>query len=237
MDQAGDVLAGPLPGPQTHVEGIQGEVGAQAGRHLPADDHPGEDVQDERHVGPPGVRPDVGQIRDPELVRPGRDALPLDQVLWPRGLRSVTDRGLAGLLPRDPAQALGPHQPLHGAACDLDALAVELGVDLPRTVDTQIRLAGDLDVLNQLGVPHGTCRRLPGLGGVVAARGDLHAGLLQHGADRLDPDLAPIDHVVAMGVDVGHYLLVGRSSSAAKKAAEVFKMWLARRNSRTSCSS
>src|SRR5690606_4095683 len=62
-------------------------------------------------------------------------------------------------------------------------------------------------------------------------------GLLQHGADRLDPDLAPIHDVVAVGVDVGHYLLVGRSSSAAKKAAEVFKMWFARRSSRFSCSS
>ncbi len=76
-----------------------------------------------------------------------------------------------------------------------------------------------------------------GPGGVVAARGDLHAGVLQHSADRLDPNLAPIDHVGAMIVDVGHYLLVGRSSSAAKKAAEVFKMWLARRSSRTSRSS
>ena len=54
--------------------------------------------------------------------------------------------------------------------------------------------------------------------------GDLHAGLLQHSTDRLDPDLAPIDHVVSMGVDVGHYLLVGRSSSAAKKAEAVLRM-------------
>ena len=76
------------------------------GGHLPAHDHPAEDVQDERDVGPAGVCADVGQVRDPELVRRSRDELPLDQVLGPLGLRAVADGGLAGLLPRDPAQAL-----------------------------------------------------------------------------------------------------------------------------------
>ena len=76
-------------------------------------------------------------------------------------------------------------------------------MDLPGAVDTEVRPVGDLDVDDQLGVADRSRRRRPGLGGVVAARGDLHAGLVQHGADRLDPDLALIDHVVAMGVDVG----------------------------------
>ena len=43
-----------------------------------------------------------------------------------------------------------------------------------------------------------------------------------------------VEALVAMGVDVGHYLLVGRSSSAAKKADADFKMPFARRSSRTS---
>ena len=88
----------------------------RTGRHLPAHDHPGEDVEDERDVGPAGVGPDVGQVGDPQLVRRGRDELPVDQVLGPLGLRAVADGGLAGLLPRDPTQALGAHQPLDGAA-------------------------------------------------------------------------------------------------------------------------
>ena len=54
MHQAGDVLAGPLPGPQPHVEGVQGQVGAQAGRHLPAHDQAGVHVEDERGVDPAG---------------------------------------------------------------------------------------------------------------------------------------------------------------------------------------
>lgn len=78
--------------------------------------------------------------------------------------------------------------------------------------------------LDQLGITHRTLRGRPVLGRVVATWGDLAAGVLQHGTQRLDPDLAPIDHVMAMGVEVGHYLLVGRSSSAAKKADAVLKM-------------
>src|SRR5690606_1247940 len=205
-------------------------------RHLPADDHPAEDVQNERNVGPPRVRAHVGQVGQPQLVRRRGDELPLDLVLRTLCLSTVADGGLAGLLPRDPTQAFGSHQPQHGAPGDSDTFTVELGVDLACAVDTEVGLVGDLDVLDELGVANRTRRGAPGLGGVVTARGDLDAGVLQHRADRLDPDLATIDHVVAMGVEVGHYLMVGRSSSAAKKAAEVFRMWFARRSSRTPCS-
>lgn len=72
MDQAGDVLTSPLPGPQPHVEGIERQIGAQRRGHLPAHDHPAEDVEDERDVGPPGMGPDVGQVGDPQLVWAGR---------------------------------------------------------------------------------------------------------------------------------------------------------------------
>jgi len=53
MDQAGDILPGPLPVPKAHVEGVQRQVGAQAGGHLPADDHSGEDIEDERDIVQP----------------------------------------------------------------------------------------------------------------------------------------------------------------------------------------
>ena len=63
-----------------------------------------------------GVGADVGKVGHPELVRRRRDELAIDQALWPLGLRAVADGGLAGLVPRDPAQPLGAHQPLDGAA-------------------------------------------------------------------------------------------------------------------------
>ena len=184
------------------------------------------------------MRADVGQIGHPQLVRRRGEELPVDLVLGTLGLSTVADGGLAGLLARDPAQALGSHQPLHGAAGDLDALAVELGVDLPDAVDTQVRLVSGLDVDDQLGIADRACGQWPGLGGVVGARGDLDAGVLQDGADRLDPE------PVAVLVDVvdqhrgGHlYLILRSSSAAAKKAALVFRISLARRSSRTSRSS
>src|SRR5690625_3894718 len=93
--------------------------------------------------GPVRVRSDVGQVGHPQLVRRGRDELPLDLVLGPLGLSAITDRGPAGLLPRDSAQALGAHQPLDGAASNRDALPVELGMDLPGAVDTEVGLVGD----------------------------------------------------------------------------------------------
>src|SRR5699024_3297944 len=94
------------------------------------------------------------------------------------------------------------------------------------------------DIDDQLGVPDGTRRGRTLLGGVVRARGDLYAGVLQDGTDRLDPE------PVAMRIGVvdhhhgGHpYLILRSSSAAAKKAALVFRISLARRSSRTSRSS
>jgi hypothetical protein len=115
----------------------------------------------------------------------------------------------SGLRPRAALWGLSTHQPLHGAARDRDPFMVQLGVDLPGALDTQVRLVRDLDVGDQLGIAQRPRGRRPGLRR-VAARGELHTGLLQHGADRLDPDLAPIEHIVAMSADVGHYLLMGR---------------------------
>jgi hypothetical protein len=69
MGQSGNAVAGSLAGPQPHVEGIEGQVGAQRGGHLPPGNHPGEHVEDERDVDPPGVGADVGQVRPTELVR------------------------------------------------------------------------------------------------------------------------------------------------------------------------
>lgn len=97
VDQAGDVLTDAPPGPQAHVEGIRCQVGAQRRGHLPADDHLAENVQNESNVGPARVRPYVGQIGHPQLVRCARDELPLDLVLGPLGLSAVAEGGFAAL--------------------------------------------------------------------------------------------------------------------------------------------
>ena len=67
VDQAGDVVAGALAGPDPHLQGVEGEVGAQRLGQLPADDPAGEHVEDERRVDPAGERADVGDVSDPQL--------------------------------------------------------------------------------------------------------------------------------------------------------------------------
>lgn len=163
------------------------------------------------------MRPDIGQVGHPQLVRAGRDELPLHQIIGRLSLGPLAEGGLAGLVPWDSPQPLGLHQPFHGAPGNLHAPAVEFGVDLAGTVDTQVGLVGNLDVRHELGVTHATSRWGPGLGGVVGARGDLHVSVLQDGTDRLDPE------PIAVLIDVidqhrgGHLYLILRSSSAAAK--------------------
>jgi hypothetical protein len=93
MDEAVEGAAAALTVPDRHLEGVDGEVGAQRVRRLPADDHTGEHVDNERHVDPTNVRLDVGQVGDPQSVRCRRPELAVHQISGPsRSL--VDDRGL-----------------------------------------------------------------------------------------------------------------------------------------------
>lgn len=51
----------------------------------PADDPACEDVDDERDVDKPTPRRDVGEVRDPELIRARRREVPIHQVARPIG--------------------------------------------------------------------------------------------------------------------------------------------------------
>src|SRR3954449_12809720 len=195
--------------------------------HLPADYSPGEHVDDEGGVHPAGEGPDVGDVSYPQAIRGGRGEPAIDQV-GPR-IRAGTGHGRPRPRRRRATytvQALGPHQPLHGAAGHPMPLPDQLGVHLLRAVHREIVLVHPANVLKNRLVGQGALRRWPALGGVVGLRGDLQ--LL---ADRLDPEL------VFVFVDVADGQREGRSSSAAKKADALFRMAFARRSSRTSRSS
>jgi len=56
----------------THLERVDDEVGPQVVGELPADDHPGVHVEDERDVQPALPRRDVGDVGEPQLF--GRSA-------------------------------------------------------------------------------------------------------------------------------------------------------------------
>ena len=83
MDQAGQVEAGAAAVEHGHLERVDREIGAQRPGGLPADDHPGEHVDDERDVDPAGVGLDVGQIGDPQPVRGRRPELALNHIGGP----------------------------------------------------------------------------------------------------------------------------------------------------------
>ena len=60
-----DELVDSRSGIQGLLEGVEREIGAQRACDTPANDHPGEDVDDERDVDEAGPRRHVGEIGDP----------------------------------------------------------------------------------------------------------------------------------------------------------------------------
>jgi hypothetical protein len=116
------------------------------------------------------------------------------------------------------------HQPLHGAAGHVHALASQRMPDLAVAVHVVVRRVDPLDVGLELLVAARPRRGRPGLVVVVGGRGEL-----QHLTDRLDPELLTVI------VDERDHHRGGRSSSAwAKYADALRKMSFARRSSHTS---
>ena len=135
----GQVGAGAAPVEHGHLERVDRQVGAQRARGLPADDHAGEHVDDERDVHPAGVGLDVGQVGDPQPVRGRRPELALDEIGGP--VEAVVALGGAHAHPATPAalQAHVGHQPLDGAASHPDVVfVVEVMPHLVGAVDGEV---------------------------------------------------------------------------------------------------
>jgi hypothetical protein len=111
------------------------------------------------------------------------------------------------------------------------AFAGQCGVDLPDPVNTVVVLVDLLDPGCGLLIPQGPGSRWAALAGVVRTRGDRDLGLGEDGTNRFDPEL------ILVLIDVLDDQREGRSNSAAKKTAALFKIPLARRSSRFSRSS
>ena len=138
MHQARQVSTGSFPLPDGHLKGVQGQVGVQASGGLPAHDSPREDISDEGDVDPPGERTHVGDVGDPQLVRPERAEMPFDEV--GRALLSRrAARGARGLGTADAAQAQVCHEPFDGAPGHVTG-TVTLGA--LRAVPHHVHLAG-----------------------------------------------------------------------------------------------
>jgi hypothetical protein len=192
------------------LQGIEDEARVGRPGDPPSDDPPREGVDDEGDVDEALPGRDVGEVRQPEGVRPRRPELPVHPVGRTRG-RAVGHRRPDLPAAHDPAQPHVAHQALHRAAGNRRALAAELPPDLPHAIDPEVGLVHATDLGAKEGVPSTPRRRPPQIAalrdvGVVGGRGDP-----QNPADRLDPAGTPVI------VDEGDHVLDRRSSSAWAK--------------------
>ena len=89
MEEAG---LGP-PGPQCHLQGVEGQGLVDTGIQGPADDTPGEQIQDGSQVRPALSGPDVGDIGDPDLIRCRRGEVPIQLIRRNRmGVSRISSR-------------------------------------------------------------------------------------------------------------------------------------------------
>lgn len=117
------------------LESIQREVRGERRRCTPTDDSTREDVDDEGNVDESSRGRDIGQIRDPEVIRPRRYEVSLDEIQT----TSVTvfhDRRTTTTSTSDALKAEAAHEPLYGAACHVDALLPKLIPDLACSVQS-----------------------------------------------------------------------------------------------------
>jgi len=97
MNQPGHVLSHSPTCPQPHAQGIERELGMHRCPDLPADDHPRKRIENERSVGPPRMRSDVGQVRHPQHIGCAGNELSPDSVDRLRRFGAVTTCGLPTL--------------------------------------------------------------------------------------------------------------------------------------------
>src|SRR5699024_10210033 len=204
------------------------QLGLHRGPHPPSKDPAGEHIGHEGDVAEPGGGPNVGQVRDPPLVRPpGQVPVPLDIVRVSGHLACGRDSRAHALTAADACDSSDFHQPFNLVPPDVVAspqrglpqLAppVNASVLYPQVHEPVDQVCLGEFCLGRGEVPRSMC--------VVGGRGDPHAVLIEHSENRLDPEPVPVRaHVLPYDPSL-------RSSSAeAKKAEAVRKISFARRN-------
>jgi hypothetical protein len=195
---------------QRLLQGIEDKTGFGAARHPPADEQPGEGVDDEGDVDEAGPGRNVGEIGHPKHVRPLGLEDAIHAVERTRH-RLVANRGALGSSANDAGKPHLAHQPRHRAASGGNSFAAELAPHLAHTVDSEVLTPDPPDVPPQLDVAPCPRRRFGRIGmasgmSVIGRRGNR-----QHPADRLDPER------ITVRVDERDHGLDRRSSSAWAK--------------------
>jgi len=185
-----------LADPESHgvAQRTLDEAGVLDQRTLPADDHTGVGVDDERGVAEPVGHRHVGEVGHLQQVRRRNLPLPAHQVRRPgRGrIRLGSARRAAGA--GHPTPAVAAHDPLHRAPRHRDAPALQVRPHLQAAIQA-LRRAFPVGIgfvvagqdLGDRGVPQRPFRRRRRAVRPVGARGDRHAVHGQCPADRYDP--------------------------------------------------
>jgi hypothetical protein len=205
---------------QRHPQGVKDEGGAHVAGELPAHDPARERVDDEREEQHAFPAAQVGQVRHPELVRPSRGEVAVDQVrppARPRIGRGGAPRLAAALGAADP---VGAHQPLDAATADWFADPPQRLAHAPRSVGVGVGRVKLADPVQQPLVLDRSARASAGLAVVIGGRRHV-----QGPADRLDPE------ATAVPVDIAAHFGRSGSSSLAKNTLADFRISFARRSS------
>jgi len=163
---------GLAPSPDRHHQRIGDELRRHRRAHRPADDAPGEEVDDGRHIEPALRRPDVGEVRDPFAVgsrgfegaveHVGSDGgdLPLAQVR-----RQATPA-------RACFKALQPHQSLDPVQAAAHAIGQQVAPHPPGAIGAVARQEACAHLCAQLFVLMAACAAWPGQPGVESTARD-----------------------------------------------------------------
>lgn len=220
-----------LAGVQRLFKRIEHEVGAHGTTHPPANDAPRKHVDDERHVQPALPHRNVGEIGNPELIRPVGRKLAIDPVQRTR-CRDIWNRRANPFAANRALQSQALHQSLDRAAGYTNLLPVHLRPDLVCAVDPHVGVPDTLNFRAQHVITLDSGAALRWIAKLRSMAPVTRRGNPQNLADRLDPEC------VAMLIDEGFQDLIRRSSSAwAKNALASLRISLVLRNSLFSRSS
>jgi hypothetical protein len=142
MHEPGELSAA---SPDRLLEGIEAKLGQKRRRALPADDHAGVHVDDERHIAKARPSRDIGQVRHPEPVRLRSPEVAVDEIGRTFGL-GIRDRRTLLRSPDDACEPEVPHEAPDMVTADVDVVADKGLPELSHSVDRAVALM-DLDEL------------------------------------------------------------------------------------------
>ena len=167
---------------QLHVQRGQDELRPQMRVHRPADDAATPRIEDDGEIQEAGPRGDVGDVRDPQPIWPGRGELTIDEVR--RRPRRLIAHRRTELPAADSLQTHGPHQASDTLPADPDALRRQVRADPGRAVGAARLAVDDLDLRREFHIGPRPRRQRPLPPRVVPAGGDTQHPA--HGGDAMD---------------------------------------------------